>query len=256
MTTQLALSFIAALFIGGIAGFLGSLLITKRMALVAGPLGHLALPGAALALIYGLDIFWGSLATIVLGAFAIWLFSLASKLPLEALTAVVFAFMIALGFLILPLAQAEQALIGDITQVNLFDALLAVVLSTAIFVLIKKIYPKLVLAGISEDLARSENINVGRYNLIYLGAIALVVAMEVKIVGVLLTAALMAIPAAAASNISRSLGQYTLWSLVLGGASAVLGLLLFLATGLPAGPLIITISTLLFLALLLFKKKP
>lgn len=253
--TGLMLSFTTALFIGAIAGFLGSLMLTKRMALVGGPLGHLALPGVAIALIYGVDIFWGGLASIALGIFIIWLLSLASKLPLEALTAVVFAAMVALGFLILPLEQAEAALIGDITQVNFFDALLAVVLAGTIFTLIKKIYPKLVLAGISEDLAKSEGVNVNKYNLIYLGAIALVVAMEVKIVGILLTAALMAIPAAAAHNLSRSLNQYTWWSLALGATSAVVGLALFLVTGLAAGPLIIIVSTLFFLGSLALRER-
>lgn len=57
MDTQFILSLITVIFIGGTAGYLGSLMITKRMALVGGPLGHLALPGAALALFYGFNIF-------------------------------------------------------------------------------------------------------------------------------------------------------------------------------------------------------
>ena len=57
MDTQFILSLITAIFIGGIAGYLGSLMLTKRMALIGGPLGHLALPGAALGLLYGFNIF-------------------------------------------------------------------------------------------------------------------------------------------------------------------------------------------------------
>ena len=48
---QLLLSLIAGIFIGGTAGYLGTLMLSKRMALVAGPLGHLTLPGIALALV-------------------------------------------------------------------------------------------------------------------------------------------------------------------------------------------------------------
>ncbi len=251
---ELVLSLITAVFIGGIAGFLGSLLITERMALVGGPLGHLALPGVALALIYNFDIFWGALGAIAVSSFVIWLLSIRSKLPMETLTAIVFASVVALGFLILPIEKAEEALIGDITNVNLFDAALAVVLGVSIFFLVKKIYPKMVLAGVSEDLAKGEGINVRKNNLLYLIAIALVVAMEVKIVGIILTAALMAIPAAAANNLSRTLGQYTVFGLLIGGVSAVLGIVLFQVTGLPAGPLIILVSTAFFLVSLLFKK--
>ncbi len=253
--SQLALSYITAIAIGGIAGFLGSLMITKRMALVGGPLGHLALPGVALALIYGFDVFWGGLMTIAFGSLIIWLFSLRSSLHLETLTAVVFASTVALGFLILPIEDAEAALIGDITQVTLFDAGLAVVLGIAIFLLVRAIYPKLVLASISEELARSEGVNVNKYNFIYLAAIALVVAMEVKIVGTLLTAALMAIPAAAASNFSRTLGQYTTLGLIIGVVCAVGGILLSQFLPLPAGPLIILAGTIVFLVSLFVKRR-
>ena len=112
----------------------------------------------------------------------------------------------------------------------------------------------MILTDISEDLAKSEGIDVRKYNFVYLAAIALVVAMEVKIVGILLTVALMAIPAAAARNVSRKLSQYTYLGLLIGGVSAVLGIILFRITGLPAGPLIILVSAVFFLISLLFKK--
>jgi len=99
------LSVITVVFIGGIAGYLGSLMLTKRMALVAGPIGHLALPGVALALMYKFGIFFGALLSIGVGAFLIWIFSLRSKIPMEALTAIVFASGVALGFLFLPLVR-------------------------------------------------------------------------------------------------------------------------------------------------------
>lgn len=251
---ELALSFITAIFVGGIAGFLGSLLITERMALVGGPLGHMALPGVAIALVYGVDIFWGALAAIAFSAFLIWILSLKSQLPLETLTAVVFAATVSLGFLILPIEEAEGALIGDITRVNSFDAVLAIVLALGVFIVVKNIYSKMVLAGISKDLAKSRGVNVKKYNFIYLIAIALVVVVEVKIVGILLTSALMALPAAAASNFSRTLGQYTYLALFIGVFGAVLGMILFVITGLPAGPLIVLTSAFVFFVSLFFKR--
>lgn len=248
---SLTLSYITAFFVGGIAGFLGSLMITERMALVGGPMGHLALPGVAVALLYNVNIFWGGLATIALGATIIWLFSLRTKLALETLTAVVFASTVALGFLILPIEQAEEALIGDITSVTMFDTLLAVVVGILVYIVMRGIYSKVILAGLSEDLAKSQGIDVSKFNFIYLAAIAVVVAIEVKVVGVLLTAALLSIPAAAASNFSKTMHQYTWLSMFIGSASAVLGVLLFQITGWPAGPLIILVGTVFFLISLL-----
>jgi len=101
--SQFVLSLITAIFIGGIAGYLGSLMVTKKMALVGGPLGHLALPGVALALIYHFNIFSGALLSIAIGAAIVWLLRIKTKLSMEALTGVVFAAGVALGFLILPL---------------------------------------------------------------------------------------------------------------------------------------------------------
>jgi ABC-type Mn2+/Zn2+ transport system permease subunit len=251
---DIILSLITALFIGGIAGYLGSLMVTEKMALVGGPMGHLALPGVALALLYGFNIFWGGLITIVLGSILIWLFSLKSKLSLEALTAVVFASTVALGFLILPIEKAEKALIGDISTVGLFDAVLAVVVGVSVYVVIKKIYPNIILSGLSGNLAQARGIDVKKIRFIYLAAIALVVAMEVKIVGVLLTAALVAIPAAAARNFSKNLNQYTWLSLIIGAVSAVSGVVLFELTGFPAGPLMILIGAIFFLVSLIPRK--
>ncbi len=53
-------SLITAIFIGGAAGYLGSLMVTKRMALVGDALGHVALPGMGLALLFGLNVSVGA----------------------------------------------------------------------------------------------------------------------------------------------------------------------------------------------------
>ncbi len=184
----------------------------------------------------------------------IWRIELRTKLPMEAVTAVVFASGVAIAFLFLPVAQAEAALVGDISKVGVADTALSVVASLAIIITVKCTYKKLVLGNISEDLAASEGINVKRYNLIYLCMIAVIVALGVKMVGGLLTAALVAIPPAAARNLGKSLRQYTFGALAIGITSAVLGVVLFHATGLPAGPLIVLVSTAIFLVTLAFAR--
>src|SRR4030042_3969405 len=187
MDYQFPLSLVVGIFIGGATGYLGSLMLSKRMALVAGPLGHLTLPGIALALMYGFDVSLGAFAFVVLGIILIWLFEIRTKLPMEALTAIVFASGVAITFLFLPIEQAETALLGDITRVRFLEAALSVMLTLLLFSVIKKIYPKIVLINISEELAQSEKVNVKKYNLIYLGCVAAMVALGVKMVGGLLT---------------------------------------------------------------------
>ncbi len=229
-------------------------MLSKRMALVAGPLGHLTLPGIALALLYGFDVSLGAFPFVILGIILIWLFEMRTKLPMEALTAIVFASGVAIAFLFLPIEQAETALVGDITKVSLKEAIITAILCLLVFFVIKKIYPQLTLINISEDIAKAEKINVKKYNLLYLGAIAIIVALGVKMVGGLLTAALVAIPVCAARNLSKNLFQYTFLAGVFGIISSLLGILLFKFTNLPAGPLIIIVGASIFLISMIFKK--
>jgi zinc transport system permease protein len=251
---QFLMSLIAGIFVGGFAGYLGTLMLSKKMALVAGPLGHLTLPGIALALIYGFDVSLGAFPFVILGTILIWLFEMRTKLPMEALTAVVFASGVAVAFLFLPIEQAETALIGDITKVGFWDTFSVIFLCLFFFLIIKKNYHKIILINISEDLAKSEGMEIKKYNLLYLGAIAVIVALGVKMVGGLLTAALVAIPAAISRNLSKNLFQFSFFGLLFGAISSLLGMLIFKLTGFPAGPLIIITSTFFFLISLIFKK--
>jgi ABC-type Mn2+/Zn2+ transport system permease subunit len=248
------LSLVSGMFIGGTAGYLGSLMLSRRMALVAGPLGHLTLPGIALALLWGFDVSLGAFPFVILGVLLIWLLEMKTKLPMEALTALVFASGVAIAFLLLPIDQAEAALVGDISKAGFGDTVLSVAASLAIVFALKRAYPKLVLGNISEELAAAEGVDVKRYNLLYLLLIAVIVALGVKMVGGLLTAALVAIPPAAARNVGKNLGQYTLGATAIGTLSAVLGIVLSLLTGFPSGPLIILVSAAIFLLTLPFAR--
>ena len=254
MSSQLLLSLTVGIFIGGVAGYLGTLMLSRRMSLVAGPLGHLTLPGIALALIYGFDISLGAFPFVILGIVFIWLSEIRTKLPMEALTAVIFASGVAIAFLFLPIGQAEEALVGNILKVNLWDSTISVVLTVLLFLIITKIYPKMILINISEDLAKSQGIDLKKYNLVYLLLIAVIVALGVKIVGGLLTAALAAIPACSARNLSQNMFQYAFGATVIGIISSSLGIFISEFSGFPAGPLIILANAVIFLISTIFKR--
>lgn len=251
---SIILALVMGAFIGGAAGYIGSLMVTKRMALMGGALGHLTLPGVALALVYGFDVSLGALFFLAVGIVLIWLFELRTKLPMEALTAVVFASSLAVAFLFLPEEKTAQALIGDISQISLTTTLTTVVLSLIVFFVTRHIFSDMILASISEDVANAEGVNVKKYNLIYLACIALTVALGVRIVGSLLTAAIVAIPACTSRNLSRNLFQYAYGAMILGSLACILGILGFKFIHIPAGPLIIIASAVFFLISLIFKR--
>lgn len=254
MNLQLLYSLIAGISIGGAAGYLGSLMLQKRMSLAAGPLGHLAFPGVALALIYGFDISLGAFPFIILGVVLIWILESKTKVPTETLTAIIFASGVAVSFLFLPIDQAEAALIGNISVVGFWGVLIAFVLSLAVFLIIKRTMRQMMIINVSEDLAKVEGINIKKYNFIFLFSIAIIVSLGVKLVGVLLTAALVSIPAATAKNISWSLKSFTYFSLFFGIMAPIIGLGVYKFTGLPVGILIILTSAVFFLISVFFQK--
>ena len=243
------------IFIGGAAGYIGSLMLTKRMSLIAGPLGHLTLPGIAIAFAYGFDISLGALLFLVFGTAIIWLLQQKTKLPFEAITATVFASSIAIAFLILPKKKAGKALLGDISQISPLTVIITVCATLAVFIIIRHIYSKMVLMGISEDLATTTGTNISIYNFIYLTCIAITVALGVRIVGGLMTAAIVAIPACTSKNISTTLTEYAYLSMFAGAISCATGILFSIITGKPVGPLIIVASTALFVVSI-FVKRP
>ncbi len=242
-------------FIGGIAGYVGSLMVTKRMALMGGALGHLTLPGIAMALVYDFDVLLGALCFLAFGIVLIWLFQKRTSIPTEALSAVVFASSLSVAFLFLPEEKTAQALIGDISQISFTTVAVTVILSVIVFITTKKIFSKMVLISISKGLAQTSGINIKKYNFIYLVCIALTVALGVRIVGGLMTAALVAIPACTSRNVSKNLFQYSYGGMILGSLSCVLGILIFKITNIPAGPLIIIVSAVFFLLSLIVKKQ-
>jgi ABC-type Mn2+/Zn2+ transport system permease subunit len=244
---QIYLSLITGIFIGGTAGFLGTLMLPKKMTLSADPLSHLALPGVALALVYDKSVWLGAFPFVFVGIFLIWFFERKTILSFEALTAVIFSTSIALAFLFLPIEKAEEALIGDILKISFNEMILALILSLIILFIAEKIYKKTTLINISEELAISQKINVSKYNLIYLILVGTTVVLGVKMVGGLLTSALVAIPAVTSRNISKNLVQFKIIAVILGILSSVLGIYLSQITLLPAGPLIIIVGAVIFL---------
>ncbi len=251
---NISTSLVTAGIISAVASYVGTLMLGKRMALVAGPLGHLTLPGAALALLYNFDITLGAFPFVLLGVLLIWLLELRTRLPVEALTAIVFATGVAVSFLFLPLEEAERALVGDLTKIELSDMMCSLLVSAPALAVVSRIYGDIILTCMSEDMARITGINVGRHNLIYLLVVGAVVALGVKIVGGLLTAALVAIPAAAARNISRSLKEYKFIAVLLGVGSAVGGVLLSWMFEISSGILIILVGSAIFLVTSVFRR--
>lgn len=247
----LSMPFIYALLIGaavgGVAAYIGSLMVTKRVTLMAGALGHLTLPGVALALKYGFDVSFGAIIFLSFGIVLIWLLEKATQLPTEALSAIVFTSSVATAFLFLPAEKTVPALLGDISHLSFFICLFTLLVSAIIFVISRYIFNRMVLMSISSDIAQTSGIPISLYNFIYLASIALIVALGVRIVGGLMTAALIAIPAGTSKNVSYNLRQYKYFSMFFGALSCMVGITAAILFKIPVGSAIILASTTFFI---------
>ena len=234
------MSLLVALFVGISAGYLGSIMVLEKMALVGDALSHVALPGLAIGILFNFDPYIGAFAFLFASAVIIWHVQRVTRISFEALVGTAFTLALAIGILIFPdLELLEEALFGNIALITPIDAVAAAVISVATILLTRAIYKKLVLAMISEDLAVSKGINVAKTNLLYLFLVSLVVAIGIKITGTLLVGFLVIVPAIAAKNLSSDMSRYSLLSAVFGAIGAFSGILLANYFSLSPGPMVV-----------------
>jgi len=238
---------------GFAAGYLGSLMVLEKMALVGDALSHVALPGLALGILFNFNPFIGAFGFLFASAIVIWHLGRVTRLGFETLVGAIFTLALAVGILITPEPELLEALFGNITDVNLLDMIIALITSAIAIFLTRTVYGKVVLSLISEELATSSGINVARTNLLYLLLVSTVVAVGIRITGTLLVGFLVVVPAAAARSVSSSLLRYYLLSSIIGSASAFSGILLSSVLNLPPGPLVVLTGITIFLVTVVIK---
>jgi len=255
LAEALALSLLIGISVGVSAGYLGSLMILEKMALVGDALSHVALPGLALGILFHFNPFFGAFAFLFVSAVIIWYLGRVTKLSFETIVGAMFTLALAIGILIIPEPDLLEALFGDITKVTILETMAAVVISVVAVLLTRMIYRKLVLGMISEELAVSKGIDVSKINLLYLLLVSLVVAVGIKIVGTLLVGFLVIVPAAAAKNVSADLFRYAVLSASFGTISIVSGILFSNYLNLSTGPLVVFSGITIFLVTVFAKWK-
>jgi len=253
ISTNLLLIFLVATFVGVAAGYLGSFMVLKRMSLVGDALTHVALPGIAIALMLHRSPMLGAFIMLTVAVIGVWYLEKTSTVYAETLVGIFFTASLALGILITPEPDLLEALFGNIEKINLTEAIVAIAVSLILIFITKLISKKLILGIISDELAKSLKIPLDSINFVYLFLVGTIVAVGVKFVGTLLMGALVIVPAAAAKNISKSIKQYHLYSIVFGILSAGVGVAFSTTYHFPTGPIIVLASVLIFIVTYFFK---
>ena len=112
------------------------------------------------------------------------------------------------------------------------------------------LWKDLIAITVHEDLARTEGVNIMRTQIAFMILFALVIAMAMKIVGILLVTALLIIPAAAARRFARTPEQMAIFAAIAGSIAVALGLQGSLLWDLPSGPAIVVAAALIFVVTL------
>jgi len=255
MITNLLFLLLVGAFVGAASGYLGSFMVLKRMSLVGDALSHVALPGIAVALTFGINPMLGALLALSLATFGIWYLGEHSEVYPEALVGVFFTASLSIGLLLTPEPELLEALFGDIDKVTTLDGLMVIVGALLIFVITKFISKKLLLGVVSEDLAKSQKISIKKINLIYLLLVSLVVALGVKFLGTLLTGAMVIIPAVTAKNLAKNIKGFHIGSSVFGAISAVAGILIARFYNISSGPAVVLTAVGIFVVSYIIRRK-
>lgn len=244
-----------ALAAGGIVGLLapavGFFLVQRRMSLIGDGIGHAAFAGVAAGYLLGISPVVTALVASVAGAVAVeWLRARRRAAGDQAL-ALLFYTGIAAGVVLVSAAGALDAnlfafLFGSILTVTRGDLVLVAALGGAGLALIALLFRALAGVVLDEEGARVAGVPVGLLNVVLSGLAGVTIAISMRVVGVLLIAALMVLPVIAASRIAASLRGAVLLSMALGVASALAGLTIAYHADLAPGGVIVLVAAATF----------
>ena len=240
-----------ALAVGAVVGVLapavGFFLVERRQALVGDGLGHVAFAGVAAGYLLGIEPVLTALAFAVVGGLAIeWLRVRGGAAGDQAL-ALVFYTGIALGVVLVSSAGRLdvglfQFLFGSILTVTWSDLWVVLALGLGSLAAIAILYRGLVGAVLDEEGSRVAGVRVGLMNTTVAVLAALTVGISMRIVGILLIAALMVLPVIAAQRVAWSLRSTLGLSMVFGLGSVLAGLTLSYYGDLPPGGTIVLLA--------------
>ncbi len=244
-----------SLIIGIASAILGVFIVLRRLALVSDVLSHVALPGMALSLFFGINVFFGAFAALAFAVLGIFILENKSKISIEAIVGIMFTTSLALGMIFFPDKEdLLDGLFGNIESITIFDTWLTYILGGAVIVLTLIFFKSFAHTTFSKELAQSEGFSVNKVNLSFLFLLAVVISLGIKVVGTLLVGALTILPVSIAKNLSSSLRGMTIASILFSIVIVLLGVLFYYIFSVPLGASIILSGSVLFLVSLFFKK--
>ena len=246
------LAFAAGAIVGLLAPVVGFFLVQRQLSLIGDGIGHVAFAGVAFGYLLGVSPVWTALGAAVVGAVAIeWLRARKQAAGDQAL-ALVFYTGIAGGVVLISSAGALNAnlftyLFGSILTVSRSDLAVIAVLGVGSLAVVALLLRALLSVAIDEEGARVAGLPVPALNAVVSLLAALTIGISMRIVGILLIAALMVVPVIAAQRVAWSLRSTMGLSVLIGLGSVLTGLTIAYYANLPPGGTIVLTATGAFL---------
>lgn len=244
---------IAAVVLSGTLGPLGSLVVWRRMAYFGDTIAHAALLGIALSLISGflpmtLTMFIVSIVIALLLSRA----SRDGRFHSDTILGLLAHGTLALGVLLVAMSREIRVdinayLFGDVLALDWQDVGLLTALCAVVLVILRLSWRALLMVALDRTIAHVEGIDVKKTEKLLVLLLAAVIAVAIKLVGVLLITALLIIPAAAARYFAQTPKQMALLASAVGIFATSTGLFMSLKMDAPTGPLMVVVATLSFL---------
>ncbi len=241
------LAFATGAVVGVLAPAVGFFLVQRRLSLIGDGIGHVAFAGVAAGLLLGISPVLTALVFAVVGAVGIeWLRSRRPAAGDQAL-ALLFYTGIAGGVVLVSAAGALDVdlfafLFGSILTVTQQDLALVAALGGLALALVALLYRALAAVVLDEEGARVAGVPVGLLNVTMAALAAVTIALSMRVVGILLIAALMVLPVVAATRVAWSMRSTLLLAIAIGLASVLAGLTVAYYADLPPGGTIVLLA--------------
>ena len=243
---------LAGVLVALLAAPFGCFVIWRRMAYFGDTMAHSALLGITIALFFEIHVNAGVFIVAVVTALSMVYLQKRSDLPNDTLLGILSHSSLALGLLAIGFMSNSSIdilsyLYGDVLSVGRRDVIIIAVTTAAALMLLALIWKPLLASTVNEDLAIAEGAKPRHVQLIYLLLLAAVIAVTVRIIGVLLITALLVIPAATARRFAKSPEAMAVIAASFGAIAVIMGLAASLQWDTAAGPSIVAAALLLFL---------
>lgn len=252
-------AFLAIILVSPIFAILGTMIVNNKMAFFSDALGHSALTGIAIGMLLGMSNMNISMIIFAI-AFALLLNVVKNKTSYGADTiiSVFSSIAIALGLAILAQTGSfnkySSYLVGDILSISNGEILYLFIAFILVIIFWNKLFNKLNAVSINQTLAKSKGINVKAIDNIFAVAIAIMVMISIRWIGILLINSMMILPAASSRNVAKDMRSYHAFSVIFAMFSGIVGLIISYYNNIPTGPMIVILSGAIYFATLGVKK--